>query len=81
MSCPSLNGNVTYFSRNRADAWDIVSADPLENNLQWYEQDVALDAYFSFLEYTLDSDEGDRVAGSTAHLAFLDAWTETLKTY
>lgn len=61
-------------SETRTEATDDGSAQFLDKCLQLLRRDVALDVHYRFFDYTMCSKEGDKVKGSIAQTASLDAW-------
>lgn len=64
-----------------AEATGNDSAELPDECLQLFGHGVALDIYYTFLDYTSCGNESDRVESSTAQLAHLDAFIATVMTF
>lgn len=67
-------------SKKRTGATANDSVELSEIRLQRFGLDVALNAYYTFLNYAPFSEEGNRVEGSIVQVARLDAWIATVAT-
>lgn len=73
VSSVSYTGNETILSETRAEPPENDSSKLSNELLRLFGFNVALDAYYTFLEYNLFSEECDGVEGSIEQLARLDA--------
>lgn len=73
----SFQEQAINFSKRRAKVTYNVVVGLLEQCLQLFGHDYALNIYESFSEYTFCSNKGDRVEGGIVQLGHLDAWMAT----
>lgn len=64
----------------RAEATDNALAKLSEEHLWLFGHDAALDAYYTFFDYSSCSNDGDKVVGRMAQLARLNACIATVVT-
>lgn len=73
--------NETNLSETRAETNENDLAGLLEERLRSFCRVVALDVYYTFLDYIPCSHEGDRVEGTIAQPARLNVWNATVVTF
>lgn len=68
-------------SETRAETTDSVSAELLVERLRLFGLDIAINVYYTSLNYTPCRDDSDRVEGSIAQLTHLDAQIAKVATW